>query len=634
MKGNHRAALAGAVVIVGLLVVISWMGAMRDAQRSPNILLILVDDLGNNDLGVSNPGDRSYTPELDEFASQGVRFTRHYTDVVCAPSRAALLSGQFAARLGYRNGQGGISSDRLTLPKSLQARGYRTHHIGKWLAWSAPDPQPDKQGFDSFFGFLSAFHLAGDSSSRKFKKGQATYINPWLQTQDGSAQYRGHLSDLLAQNAIDKLQEFKGDRPWFINLWTYAPHHPIEPGDRVRKLYPATPEGEYQALLHQLDENIGRVLRALQRSGQADDTIVVIASDNGGVNLAMDNNKPFAGSKFQFLEGSTRTPLMIRWPGAYPQGATVDQVVAIQDIYPTLARAVGADVPATMDGYDVSPAVRGEPLPARALYWEKYNFGQYDYGILSSDGRWRMAIPQITPGSLTRYGQESGISTAPELYDLHNDPSGSTNIALHNDGIAQQLVSEYQQWHREVRRLDLKHSPIVGGVSEITGDDFQRVPGVGGYTFAIGVRHDASSGGKPRSLASHKDQWTLFAPHRGVVRFEFNKHRLKGRVNNNNACHSIIFTGQFRNNAGTTRVDGRSVLTLYVDGVKVDETRLGQQRNKHPQYREPTILGSSSKSQETLHYSPPVILNTHVTQRTPITIEQLIADVCPLKARL
>ncbi|HEY6130449.1 MAG TPA: sulfatase-like hydrolase/transferase, partial [Halioglobus sp.] len=292
-----------------------WDRLDRNPLGRPNILLILADDLGYHDLAINNDNTEIDTPNMDQIARDGVRFTRHYAATVCSPARAALLTGIYPERLGYLPNGRGISPEVVTLPERLKEEGYSTWHIGKWhignldrMAW------PDHQGFDHWFGFLNQWRLQDvHSESGELLLSAPTYNDPWLESDSAPGKkYSGHLETILTDKAISVISDLdRAQAPWFLNLWYMAPHDPIQPAAEFAQNYPNTSAGKYQALVNQLDYNIGRVTSHLDAIGALQNTIIVIASDNGGTNLQVNNNAPFIGLKTELTEGGTRTPLII-----------------------------------------------------------------------------------------------------------------------------------------------------------------------------------------------------------------------------------------------------------------------------------------------------------------------------------
>ncbi|MEM9257611.1 MAG: sulfatase-like hydrolase/transferase [Pseudomonadota bacterium] len=363
-------------------------------EGRPNVLLIMVDDLGYNDLAINNGNSNIDTPNMDQLAQEGVRFTRHYATTVCSPARAAALTGLFPSRLGIAPGARAIPSEIETMPERLQQEGYTTWHIGKWhLGQYQRSAWPDRQGFDHWFGFLNPFHLAGSKVDGELVPAPLTYDNPYLEGSEQAGQfYNGHLEDVLTNRARNVLTSLNNaGAPWFLNLWFFAPHGPITPSSAFAQLYPDTDAGRYRALVNQLDFNVGQILDHLDALGALDNTFVILVSDNGGTTNQVDSNFPFFGVKATATEGALRTPLLMRFPEGAFNGRVIGDIVSIQDLYPTILDVIGAAPASGLDGQSLYTAISQQQAPSPTpLFWEH---GLKSYGALSADGQWRLYQP-------------------------------------------------------------------------------------------------------------------------------------------------------------------------------------------------------------------------------------------------
>jgi len=473
------------------------------AADKPNILLLLADDMGYNDLAINNGNDMP-TPTLDRLANESIRFTRFYADATCQPARAALLSGRYPARSGFRPVGRGLPPEWTILPEALKAQGYRTHHVGKWHLGHTPrQAWPRFQGFDTSFGFLNQWMLSGPVSEGNWTLSKPTYENPWLNRGlDDSQQYEGHLEDLLTAETVTLIREADRAEPWFIYHAFYAPHTPNEPAQRYRERYPDTPEGIYRAVIHQLDDSVAAILQALEDSGQADNTIVVFASDNGGPNFVRDNNAPFVGKKGEYLEGGLHTFMLWRWPDRAVVGVD-ESVTSIMDIYPSLLHAIGGDMPDDLDGVVMFDAHKKPALPGRALYWENGVVLPAHRAVLSTDGQWLYM----------NYGYGLGLYSSNPYEGLHNQwwrvPSWYS------------LESQYRQWslRASASAVTITRDEVTGR-GKVEGDILQRTPGLSGFTFGIGV------------TASNTGDWQLLAGQPGVWQLEYHPAEgFRGTVN-------------------------------------------------------------------------------------------------------
>ena len=584
-----------------------------DESEKPNILLIMVDDLGYNDLAINNDNNLITTPNLDQLAREGVRFTRHYATAVCSPARAALLTGQDPARNGYAPNGRGLSPQITTLPDVLKQAGYATWHIGKWhigdlqrQAW------PDHQGFDHWFGFLNQWRLAGKQVNGEIQLAKPRYLDPWLESDSQpGAYYSGHLENILTDKAIATLDELQvSDQPWFINLWFYAPHNPIQPAAEFAEQYPDTGAGRYNALVHQLDHNIGRLLDHLDSTGQRNNTIVIVVSDNGGTNTEIDNNFPYYGNKATFFEGGLRTPLIIQWPDSDTSGTVYNDVVSIQDIYPTLLDSLEIEIPADIDGHSLLAGIQNpdDKHSNVALFWEE---SYSSFGMLSNDGRWRVYKPlsfTVEP-------------TAPMLYDLESDPLGAQELSPTPPEYLQPLLGEYRSWHRDIHRVKTNYSADDLGIGSLTGMDFLRTPGFGAYTFGIGF-----SEGIYGSLVQQGSIWQLSLSD-GVVTVEFGDNYLSGVMSSSSNCHSVIVSGIFTRITSVFAGDSKMKLSLYIDGVHQQTLEVdGYLDVEDPGI--PIHIGSADTAVEGEKILPPVILSVPIDSSPGWTPESFAKELC------
>lgn len=452
------------------------MTATATAAARPNIVFVLIDDMGWRDLGCY--GSTFYeTPRLDALAGEGALFTDAYAAApICSPTRASLLTGRYPARVGVTQYIGGHGVGRLddvpyhqflptnqySLARALRGNGYQTWHVGKWhlgprRTW------PDEHGFDVNIGGCEWGHP---------KSWWSPYGCPTLADgPDGE-----YLTDRLTDEAI-RLMEDASDRPFFLNLWHYAVHIPIqapadlvakyerkaaelglsdvdpfEPGERMpawhqrdsrvlRRTVQSDPA--YAAMVENLDSNIGRLLDALDRTGHAERTIVVFTSDNGGLSTAEGSptsNLPLAQGKGWVAEGGVREPLIVRWPGVVTPGSRVAEPVTSPDFYPTLLAAAGLPaVPAQhVDGVDFTPALRGEPFHRGPVFWHYPHYSNQGGRPAAAvrDGRWKL-VCQFEGDPL-------------QLYDVVADPGEHTDLAARHPDVTQRLHETLLRWIEEV----------------------------------------------------------------------------------------------------------------------------------------------------------------------------------------
>jgi len=399
-----------------ILTLATGMCAWADNTARPNVVLILADDLGNHDLGCMG-SDLHQTPNIDAFAKRAALFTNAYAQPTCSPSRAAILSGKNPARLGVV-GHGGIRS----------MKGGGNFLVGEeyTLAEQERSAVPDL---------------------KEYKPGD-------------------HLSFCLGEEAAKYLESRKGnDQPFFLNLWYYAVHTPIEANEdkvnRFRKI--AKPDANhnnpnYAALVSHLDDSVGRVLQAIEENGMAENTIVVFFSDNGGeVRKGITSNAPLRSGKTTVYEGGVRVPLIVHWPGVTESGAKCRENVVGHDLYPTLLSATGvAGIPEqndAMDGVDITSLLHdsNKQLTPRSLKWLRYGEAVH-YPTYGNDpvfgpsaairnGDWKM---------VRRYPTPHGLQERFELYNLSKDPDESDNLATTQPDKLSQLKSALSDWQKEI----------------------------------------------------------------------------------------------------------------------------------------------------------------------------------------
>jgi len=465
MKRIHSLFVVGVVA----LVVMSWLPSATAGDGPPlNVIIILADDLGWADLGCYG-ADVHQTPNIDRFASQGVRFTQAYASApVCSPTRAALLTGKYPARLHmtvwFEQSQhppqdrklippvtvGNLPHAEVTLAERLSAAGYFTAHLGKWHLGAASH-YPQTQGFDVNIGGT-------------FWGAPSTYFYPYRGRWSNSEEIRyvphlewGHpgeyLTDRLTDEALATIDRV-ADRPFFIYLAYHTVHTPIEGKPEVVARYKKTirPEHHHQntgyaAMVHSLDENVGRILKRLKTLGIDDHTLVVFTSDNGGyVNpyhgQRVTNNYPLRSGKGSLYEGGIRVPLIVRLPGTTPKDAVCEAVVLSMDLHPTISAVTGCqgkDGKDVFDGLDVSPILKD---PSTRLQRNAVFFHYPHY------------YPTTTPVSAVRRGPWKLLAyhkdDRVELYHLGDDPGEANDLAAERPGKVKQLRRQLARWLRDV----------------------------------------------------------------------------------------------------------------------------------------------------------------------------------------
>ena len=436
-------------------------------KRPPNIILILADDLGFNDLtfgGGGVAGGAVPTPNIDSIAHDGAMLTYGYAgNATCAPSRAAIMTGRYATRFGFEftptpiqfskllgqtiNGQHppiyhpeledqmpsmsemAVPTNEIMLPKLLQTKGYHSIYFGKWHLGETPDARPEKRGFDETLGFLqgaSRFLPTGDPNVVESRQDfdpidKFLWANlPFYVSNNGGKRFAPskYMTDYLAEEAAKAIAANK-NRPFFIYLAFNAVHTPLQ---ALKSDYDALPNiadhrlRVYAAMVRALDRGVGDVLSALKENGLDDNTIVIFTSDNGGANYIglPDINKPYRGWKATFFEGGIHVPFFIKWPGMVAPGSAYRAPVGHVDIFATAAGAAGVALPKDrqMDGVDLMPFISGaaQGTPHQTLFWRSGG-----YRVLL-EGDWKLQVSD-NPDKVW-------------LFNLKDDPTEKTNLAM------------------------------------------------------------------------------------------------------------------------------------------------------------------------------------------------------------
>ena len=410
-----------------LLLTVTAMNAAKPMKNQPNLLVILVDDLGYGDLH-SYGAERLRTPNIDSIVAGGMRFDNFYANsCVCSPTRAALLTGRYPAMVGVpgvirtdpRNSWGYLSPDAVLAPRPLKRAGYHTALIGKWHLGLESPGAPNDHGFDYFHGWL------GDMMDDYYthRRGGINFMRRNGRTIDPE----GHATDLFSQWAADYVRDRAGKKqPFFLYLPYNAPHTPIQPPpdwlERVRKREPDVPErrAKLMALIEHMDHGIGQVLTALRETGQDRNTLVIFVSDNGGqVNVGARNGDVRDG-KGTMYEGGIKVPAAARWPGHIEPGSRSNLLALTMDIFPTVLQAAGAEWTHEIDGVSFLPTLLGQPQPGM----------KRDLFFIRREGGAQFAGKTI---EALRRGDWKLLQNSPfqpmELYNLREDPLEAHNLA-------------------------------------------------------------------------------------------------------------------------------------------------------------------------------------------------------------
>ncbi len=440
-------------------------------SRKPNIVFILADDLGYGELGCYGQ-EKIKTPNLDRLASEGIKFTHHYTGApVCAPARCVLLTGRHLGHAEIRSngdskngrefpGQWPITGEAITIAEVLKEGGYISGGFGKWgLGPTDTSGSPIKQGFNRFFGY-------------NCQRNAHSFFPPFLDDNEGEEtinenpipghqrkpqgevkadDYRAetYAPDRILEEALEFLDGNK-DQPFFLYLPFVEPHVAMHPPQEWIDRYPKEwdeekgpyrgqngylphprPRAGYAAMISDLDEHVGSILARLKKHGLDDNTIVVFTSDNGTTHPGRDPkfhiggvDAPFFNStaglrgwKGSVNEGGIRVPAIVRWPGKIEAGSTTSAPSYFPDWFPTLCQAAGVDAPAKLDGSDLTPALTGKSFErSKPMIWEFHGYGG------------QLAVIDF-PWKAVRQKAKSKKPGAWELYNLKKDPAEAIDLA-------------------------------------------------------------------------------------------------------------------------------------------------------------------------------------------------------------
>ncbi|NQT16875.1 MAG: arylsulfatase [Planctomycetes bacterium] len=464
MMVHHRNCRRSLVLTV-LILVFCWEAAAA-LGRSPNVVLIMTDDQGYGDLGVTgNPVIR--TPNLDRFAGESVEVESFYVCPVCAPTRASLMTGRYNYRTGVTDtylGRAMMHTDEVTLAEMLRENGYRTGIFGKWHLGDSYPMRPGDQGFEE-----SLVH-AGGGLCQPAGPPENTYFDPSLLHNGKRVKTTGYCSDVYTDAAIRFIGEHR-EEPFFIYLPFNCPHGPYQVAEKYSKPYedlgmkpedfPAVEGGhplkgipentaKVYGMVENVDENLGRLFGKLDELGLAKNTIVIFLTDNGPNGARY--NAGMKAHKGSVYEGGVRTCFFIRWPAKLEAGRKVDRIAAHIDVAPTLLEACGASLPegVKLDGRSILPLLEGRRVdwPDRTLYfqWHRgdapiryraFAARSQDYKLVHAG----KAEPEADPADV-RF----------ELYDMRSDPLETNDVASEQPDVLRRMREGYEAWLDDVGR--------------------------------------------------------------------------------------------------------------------------------------------------------------------------------------
>ncbi len=423
------------------------------ADTQPNILYVVADDLGWADVGFH--GSKIKTPNIDQLCAEGVELTRHYVQPMCTPTRVGLLTGRYPSRFGDQAikpcNERVLPFGTETLASALASSGYDTGLAGKWHLGSLPRWGPGHFGFRHSYGSLAG---GCGQFNHLYKKGP--YSRTWHRDED-LVDEEGHTTDLIAREVVGWIERKK--TPWFYYVPFTAVHVPVEVPGKYLEMYEGTTYDSdpardlsfrrYAAYTTQMDDAIGQMLAAVERTGQRENTLVIFISDNGSFPAwrngaypgtyppcpRLGSNLPYRGYKAQLYEGGIRVPTCVNWPGKLEPGK-VDTLTHVVDWMPTLTKLAGYEPKSDLnwDGIDIWPWITGEETQTvpRTIYW-KFIGGQ----MAIRHGDWKLILPRQ------------------ELFNLADDPCEKRNVATSEPA----RVADLLQRLARARKLDVAQRP-------------------------------------------------------------------------------------------------------------------------------------------------------------------------------
>jgi len=414
-------------------------GEIAGTNERPNVILLVADDLGWADLGFR--GSDIKTPHIDRLAAEGARLERFYAMPICTPTRSALMTARDPIKLGtaYAGFQpwqnGGVAPQEHFMPESFKAAGYQTAMVGKWhLGHTIEQHVPNARGFDYFLGHLNT---QIDYNDYTVAKGYDLQLNG--KSLKGETRYATDLHGDEAARYIRKVRD--PEKPFFLYVPYLAPHSPMQAPKELEDKYshrrniPAT-KRTYAAMVDSLDQNIGKVLLALDENGLSENTIVMFFSDNGGLE---------AFGKLETFEGGVRVSALLRWPARIAGGSSTDDVVSVLDVFPTIAKAANIEMGASkpLDGQDRWDAIVTDDVQSRSgdLYFASNSPILDKYHVSVMEERWKLV--QIIDH------QSASTKVETFLFDLPADPGEAINLADENPEIVDRLSEKIRKWRAQ-----------------------------------------------------------------------------------------------------------------------------------------------------------------------------------------
>ena len=439
MKSTHLTSLILIAVVAFISYTRSAFAAESPTKGKPNIIVIMVDDMGYADVSCYSDAKEVSTPNIDRIADAGIRFTDGYVSgLQCAPTRAGLLSGKYQQRFGFyynRDVFKEVFLPQVTIPQVLKKSDYRTGMIGKWhLGRYKEEERPYHRGFDEYYGFLTGMRGYLEPAKN----------SPLMRNDKVVEEKYGYLTDFLNREAVAFVNKNSAKGPFFLYVAYNAPHYPLEAKESyLKKFNTGNPDRDKQlAMMASVDEGVGQLLDALKQNGVYDNTMIVFLNDNGGEPHRGASNGKLREGKNSLYEGGPRVPFMVSWPDRIKSGQVSSTPVISLDIFATAVEVAGGTMPTdtTFDSKSILPLLLGQTKEPthETLFWQQR---REDWAVRHKD--WKMV--KTKKGEL-------------ELYNLATDLSETTDLAAKHPEVVKKLQGLYDGWNKQMKGF--KPKPI------------------------------------------------------------------------------------------------------------------------------------------------------------------------------
>ena len=534
-------------------------------NKKPNVIIIMTDDQGFGDLGI-NKNPNIITPNIDQFASESVRFDNFFVSPVCAPTRASLMTGRYSLRTGVRdtyNGGAIMSNTETTIAEILKEADYSTGIFGKWHLGDNYPFRPSEQGFDE-----SIIHLAGGIGQvgdfTNYYKGNTSYFDPILWKNNKKNQYDGYCSDIFAENAVKFIEKNK-NKPFFCYLSFNAPHTPLQVPKKYYNMYKdLDPELGFNdeslaskmsekdkedarriyGMVTNIDDNIGKVLNKLTELGIEEETIIIFMTDNGPQQFRYNSN--MKGLKGTVYNGGTRVPFYIKYAEKFKNSKVISRMSAHIDILPTILELCNLKIPSDrkIDGQSLVPLINSKPFNDRHLfsYWTR-RFPEKYINMSIQNDNYKLVGNNDYNGKIKDF----------ELYDLIADPLESKNVINQNIEIAKSFKIEMDNSIDDLLSSEnIKNPPRI-----IIGSEFENP--------TVLNRNDASG---ERGIWAQNDIYSYWK-----VNFKKGTYDFKFKFKDSITSKGTLFT-EINNRVYSKKTEKVDYSTLEMNDISIENSEV------------------------------------------------------------